>query len=62
MSKVCCSCGGSGACPHCAGEGERKVVGYTEYCFVCDATGDCIDCDGSGKSCLTPAPADEDDE
>ncbi|HCC22595.1 TPA: hypothetical protein DF272_00215 [Candidatus Falkowbacteria bacterium] len=47
--KTCSSCGGSGACKHCKGTGQRNDQYVQGECNACpDDVGKCSECKGSG--------------
>jgi hypothetical protein len=51
VTKECPDCKGSGKCPKCDGEGERKtgLGDSTIHCTVCRGTGKCVLCGGEGE-------------
>ncbi|WP_372845501.1 hypothetical protein [Pontiella sp.] len=51
VTKPCPDCKGTGKCPKCGGEGERKtgLGDSTIHCTVCRGTGKCALCAGEGE-------------
>jgi hypothetical protein len=46
----CETCGGSGNCLECDGDGEHTCdCGHEHSCPKCDGSGDCKDCGGNGE-------------